>query len=99
MAMKTNDDGIQRRALFPAPKPGRRFPREYYVLAGVEQAGPVIGHIAGRPIFERVIDARGGRYRFAGVAPRDITGRFDVLSLQVGEWIVEPGLIYLAETA
>jgi hypothetical protein len=32
-------------------------------------------------------------------APRLSDGRFDVKSLSTGEWIVEPGLIYLSEDA
>ncbi|MHA7970247.1 hypothetical protein [Rhizobium sp. CAU 1783] len=82
----------------PVPRISRSHPVEYYVLADVEHQGRVIGHLAGRPILECVVDAEGGRYRFAGVAPRDATGRFDVLSLKTGEWIVQPGLIYAAET-
>ncbi|MBP1884006.1 hypothetical protein [Sinorhizobium mexicanum] len=72
----------------------RSLPVEYFVLANVQFEGRVIGHLAGRPIRETAVDGDGLRYRFVGIAPRDERGRFDVQSLQTGEWIVEPGLVY-----
>ncbi|MCA1443276.1 hypothetical protein I6F07_24255 [Ensifer sp. IC4062] len=75
-------------------KTSRNLPIEYFILANVHFEGRVIGHLAGRPIRETVVDGDGLRYRFVGVAPRDQRGRFDVQSLQTGEWIVQPGLVY-----
>lgn len=79
------------------PRVGRRIPTEYFVLANLQPVGPVIGHLAGQPIAETVIDGHGSRYRYVGVAPRDPDGRFDVEALKPGEWIVKPGLVYLME--
>ncbi|WFU50850.1 hypothetical protein [Sinorhizobium terangae] len=75
-------------------KTSRNLPVEYFILANVQFEGSVIGHLAGRPIREIVIDDNGLQYRFVGVAPRDESGRFDVQSLRAGEWIVRPGLVY-----
>ena len=75
----------------------RSLPVEYFILADVLSDGPTIGHLAGQPIRETVTDATGARYRYAGVARRDASGRFDVETLQEGEWIVEPGLVYQME--
>ncbi|WP_331376468.1 hypothetical protein [Sinorhizobium chiapasense] len=72
----------------------RNLPVEYFILANVQFEGRVIGHLAGRPIRETVVDNDGLRYRFVGVAARDQRGRFDVQSLQTREWIIEPGLVY-----
>jgi hypothetical protein len=77
---------------------GRRsMPIEYFVLVNTRSEGPVIGHIADRPICETVVDERGVRYHYAGLAPRDPDGRFDVDCLRHGEWIVQPGFIYASE--
>jgi hypothetical protein len=81
----------------PAARVSRNLPVEYYILTNVELRGAVIGYVTGRPIRETAVDAGGLRYRFAGIAPRDADGRYDVLSLGDGEWIVEPGLIYAAD--
>jgi hypothetical protein len=73
------------------------LPTEYFILVNLQFEGMVIGHLAGQPIPETVVDASGLRYRYVGVAPRDSDGRFDVESLRTGEWIVQPGLVYLME--
>ncbi|QKC80612.1 hypothetical protein [Mesorhizobium sp. NZP2077] len=78
-------------------KASRRVPTEYFVLANLREQGTIIGRLAGHPIADTVVDARGRRYQFVGVAPRDRTGRFDVEALRTGEWIVQPGLIYAAD--
>lgn len=70
------------------------IPTEYFILANLQQAGPVVGHLAGNPIRETVIDEDGRQYRFTGVMPRGPNGRFAVETLRPGEWIVQPGLIY-----
>ena len=78
-------------------KASRRVPTEYFVLANLREQGAVIGRLAGHPIADTVVDARGPRYHFVGVAPRDRCGRFDVEALRAGEWIVQPGLVYAAD--
>lgn len=72
------------------------MPVEYFVLSNVRFEGPIVGHFAGSPVRETVVDGSGTQYRFAGIAPRDCDGRFNVNLLKPGEWIVEPGLIYAA---
>jgi hypothetical protein len=37
------------------------------------------------------------RYRYDGLAPRDVGECLDVLCLHTGEWIDPGGLIYIAE--
>jgi hypothetical protein len=81
-----------------APKVSRSFPTEYFILANLQSEGGIIGHFDGKPIAETVVDRNGSRYHFSGVAPRCSDGRFDVESLRTGEWIVEPGLIYVMES-
>ncbi len=80
-----------------APKVSRRFPTEYFILANLRVEGGVIGHLADKPIAETVVDGNGFRYHFVGVAPHSADGRFDVDSLRPGEWIVQPGLVYIME--
>ncbi len=80
-----------------APKISRSVPIEYFILASLQSEGGIIGHFGGKPIAETLVDRNGSRYHFAGVAPRCSDGRFDVESLRTGEWIVEPGLVYLME--
>ncbi len=75
----------------------RNLPFEYFVLGNVQLDGAVVAHVGGRPIRDAVIDARGSRYRFVGLARRDGSGRLDVEALRAGEWIVEPNLVYAAE--
>ena len=76
----------------------RSFPIEYYILrnAGPNE-GPIVGYLAGQPILGSVVDPLGRRYRFAGLAPRLRDGQFDVALLRPGEWIVEPGLVYMSD--
>ena len=73
------------------------IPTEYFILANLRADGPVVGHLAGLPIREAVIDHDGQRYRFSGVMPCTRSGRFAVENLRPGEWIVRPGLIYTLE--
>lgn len=73
------------------------IPTEYFILANLRSDGPVVGHLAGKPIHAAVIDQDGKRYRFTGVMPRARNGRFAVENLRPGEWIVQPGLIYALE--
>ncbi len=76
---------------------GRGVPTEYFILSDFRTEGATIGHLAGKPIAETVVDASGHRYRYVGVAPRVPDGRFDVDALRSGEWIVRPGLVYALE--
>ncbi len=75
----------------------RNTPVEYYILANVSAAGPVVGYLADKPIAEAVTDHSGNRYHYVGLASRERGGRFDVGALRSGEWIVEPGLVYASE--
>lgn len=69
-------------------------PVEYFILANLRFEGAVVAFIDGQPIRQIAIDENGTRYHYAGIAPRDSEGRFDVACLRTGEWIVQPGLIY-----
>jgi len=80
-----------------AHKVSRNFPVEYYILTGLEFRGAIVGYLSDRPIRDIAIDEEGMRYRFVGIAPRDVNGRYDVFSLERGEWIVEPGLVYAVD--
>ena len=80
-----------------SPRVGRRVPSEYFTLTTLRFDGAVIGRHDGRAIHETVVDGNGCRYHYAGVAPRDAEGCVDVESLRPGEWMVEPGLVYLME--
>lgn len=81
----------------PARKMSPNFPVEYYILAGLEFRGAILGYLSDKPIRESAVDDDGQSYRFAGVATRDANGRYDVFCLEPDEWIVEPGLIYVAD--
>jgi hypothetical protein len=59
--------------------------------------GPVVGTYADQSIPAAVVDHCGHRYHYVGLAPRLRDGRFDVRSLRLGEWIVEPGLVYMSD--
>lgn len=75
-------------------KMSRNFPAEYFILTNLQSEGAILGQLAGAPIAETMIDEHGRRYHFAGVARHSVDGGFDVDSLQTGEWIVQPGLVY-----
>lgn len=83
--------------LTPTRTTSRSMPVEYFILTGTTFQGSVVGTIDGAPIHELAVDGDGERYRFIGVAPRGSGGRYDVLALKQGEWIVEPGLVYRSE--
>lgn len=89
--------GTRTRFLLPSMIGHKNMPIEYFVLANARSEGPVVGHLADLPIHETVVDAWGVRYHYAGLAPRDADGRFDVDCLRAGEWIVRPGFIYVSE--
>jgi hypothetical protein len=71
----------------------RSLPIEYYVL-DVASEGPIIGYLNEQPVPSTVVDRAGHTYRYAGLIPRRPDGGFEVRSLQPGEWIVKPGLVY-----
>ena len=75
----------------------RSIPFEYFSLDNVHFDGHIVAYIDDQPIQDAVVDARGRRYRFVGLAQRDGCGRLDVTALRRGEWIVLPNLIYSAE--
>jgi hypothetical protein len=72
-------------------------PVEYFILVEPRPDGEIVGIYAGRPIHAAVVDYYGRRYTYLGVAPRLRSGRYDVESLALGEWIVEPGLVYYSD--
>ncbi|UVC08248.1 hypothetical protein IHQ71_24350 [Rhizobium sp. TH2] len=88
---------VETAALTLAGPQSPRVPVEYFILTGVKLEGPVIGTLNGRPIRDIAVSEYGDRYRFVGVAPRELRGRYDVSALTDGEWIVEPGLVYRVE--
>lgn len=75
------------------------MPIEYFILTNLRFEGAVEGFIDGHPIRHTAIDENGGRYHYAGIAPRDSDGCIDVARLRTGEWIVQPGLVYTAGKA
>lgn len=75
----------------------RALPVEYFILAGISFRGDIVGSLDGRPIHDIAVDESGRQYRFAGVAPKTAGGRYNVIALSEGEWIVEPGLLYRLE--
>ncbi len=72
----------------------RSIPHEYFVLDVADDSGPIVARLGDRTVPESVIDRRGRRYHFAGVARRDPRGCLDVTALLQGEWIVAPDLVY-----
>lgn len=59
--------------------------------------GPIIGFYGECPIAAAVVDNHGHRFVYAGAAPRCHSGRLDFTALGPGEWIVEPGLLYVVD--
>ncbi|RFB80345.1 hypothetical protein [Methylovirgula sp. 4M-Z18] len=73
------------------------IPTEYFILADLHVAGPIVGRFNDKPIHEEVVGDDGRHYRFAGVMPRRRNGKYAVETLRRDEWIVDPGLIYMFE--
>jgi hypothetical protein len=69
-------------------------PVEFVIIHGARADGAVIGSIDGCDIVEFVLDEFGRRYEYAGLASRRWNGKFDVDVLGVGEFILQPGLVY-----
>ena len=65
-----------------------------YELVEAHPTGSVVGYYDGTPITEEVVDEFGRRFGYAGAAPRNSQGRYDVDLLQPGEFIVGRGLLY-----
>jgi hypothetical protein len=72
----------------------RPQPVEYFTLIEPRADGPVLGFFGDDPIPSAVVDCFGHRYVYSGLAPRLQNGRYNVIRLSPGEWIVEPGLVY-----
>ncbi len=70
---------------------------EYFLLHDARPTGPSVGLYANRDIPASVVDDFGRRYLFAGIAPRQWNGDFDLDALQTGEFILKPGLVYRLE--
>ena len=66
----------------------------YRKVVDPQHVGPVIGYIADSPISETIVDRFGRAFDYVGAAPRTPDGAYDVESLQLGDFIVEPGLLY-----
>ena len=69
-------------------------PVEFVIINCARADGAVIGSINGCDIAEFVLDEFGRRYEYAGLASRRWNGKFDAGVLGVGEFILEPGLVY-----
>jgi hypothetical protein len=76
---------------------GTHRPAEYCMVVEPRPAGPMIGVYEGLPIAERVVDHFGRRFIYVGIACRRRDGQFDPAGLGLGEFIVEPGLVYRLE--
>lgn len=70
---------------------------EYFLLHDATATGPSVGIYANSNIPASVADEFGRRYVFAGLAPRQFNGEFDLDALEVGEFILMPGLVYRLE--
>ncbi len=66
-------------------------------VVGATADGPVIGIYDNCPIAAAVVDHLGQRFIYVGVAPRRPGGQYDFTALRPGEWIAEPGLVYVSD--
>jgi hypothetical protein len=69
-------------------------PVEFVIIHGARADGAIIGSVNGFGIAEFVLDEFGRRYEYAGLASRRGNGKFDADVLGIGEFILEPGLVY-----
>ena len=67
------------------------------MLVDPQPVGPVLGFYRDRSIPAAVVDCFGRRYLYAGLAPRNRNGWYDIDALAPGERLIEPGLVYRAE--
>jgi hypothetical protein len=74
------------------------YPLDFFMLRDVRGEGAVIGHYNGRDMTETIIDGDGNRYIYRGLADCRADGRPDPDRLKGGEYLVEPCLIYEAES-
>ncbi|MFT3730419.1 MAG: hypothetical protein QM780_03195 [Hyphomicrobium sp.] len=68
---------------------------EYSILHNAKHEGPIIGRLDDYEFSEFVQDEFGRLFAYSGVAPRLPNGQFDDAALRDGEFIVQPGLIYI----
>jgi hypothetical protein len=68
--------------------------RDLLTVVKPQADGPVVGSYASQPIAASVVDCFGRRFLYVGAAPRGHNGQYDFNALSLGEWIVEPGLVY-----
>jgi hypothetical protein len=67
---------------------------EYFRLDNAKPDGEVVAIYSDHEVCDVVIDDRGHRYVFVGLAPRKANGSYDVKPLKAGEVILDPGLLY-----
>ena len=67
---------------------------DYSIIIDPRPEGAIIGHFAGQPISEGVVDIFGRQFTYVGVACRQRNGDFDATHLKSGEFIASPGLVY-----
>jgi hypothetical protein len=80
------------------PRIGPIRPIEYAILHRTRNAGEVVAHYLDEPVYQTVIDEFDRRYRYGGLAKRLPNGEFDFKALGRGEFILLPGLVYVAES-
>lgn len=69
-------------------------PVDYFVVQGAKPVGPILGRFGEHDISEIIVDNLGYHYRFVGAAPRTWDGKLDTASLEPGQFILMPGLVY-----
>ena len=67
---------------------------DFFRLTGAKPDGAIVATYCDHDVCDVVIDERGYRYVFVGLAPRKADGSYDVKPLKPGEVILEPGLLY-----
>lgn len=79
------------------PRLGPIPPIEYAILHGTHNAGEIVAHFRGVPVYQTVIDTFHRRYRYVGLAPHLANGEIDFKALGRGEFVLLPGLLYVCE--
>lgn len=80
------------------PRLGPIPPIEYAILYRTRNAGEIVALYRGTQVYQTVIDEFDRHYSYGGLAPRRADGEFDFKALGRGEFILLPGLLYVAET-
>ena len=80
------------------PRFGPIAPIDYAILHGTRNAGEIVAVYRGTQVYQTVIDEFDRHYRYSGLAPRLANGEFDFKALGRGEFILLPGLVYVAES-